>query len=127
MEVQSNLLPVSSNEILQLQQSVFTVLHHLVCVQMLHQTRQNPTTSEHNNPHQTIQRENPVAVIQGNSHGVSTADVFAGSLDDRLAGFIERSVDAVVCSGVCFLDQSLELRMDATTVFNTKLRLQHRH
>lgn len=82
---------------------------------MLHQTRQNPAPSEHNNPRQNIQRENPVAVIQGNSHGVSTADVFAGGLDDRLAGLIERSVDAVVSSGVCFLDQSLELRMDATT------------
>lgn len=30
------------------------------------------------------------------SHGVSIADVFAGSLNDGLAGLVERSVDAVI-------------------------------
>lgn len=41
--------------------------------------------------------------------------MFAGGLDDGLAGLIERSVDAVVGSGVSFLDQSLELKMEDTT------------
>lgn len=39
-------LPVSGDEVLQLQQPVFTVLHHLLSVQMLHQTRQDPARSE---------------------------------------------------------------------------------
>lgn len=41
----AGLLPVSGDEVLQLQQSVFTVLHHLVSVQMLHQTGQDPAGS----------------------------------------------------------------------------------
>lgn len=42
-------LPVSGDEVLQLQQSVFTVFNHLISVQMLHQTRQDPThTHTHN-------------------------------------------------------------------------------
>lgn len=45
------------------------------------------------------------------SHGVSIADVLAGSLDDGLTCLVERSVNAVVGSRVSFLDQSLELRM----------------
>lgn len=53
--------------------------------------------------------------LQEDSHWVSIADVFAGGLDDGLAGLIERSVDAVVGSGVSFLDQSLELKMEDTT------------
>lgn len=36
-------LPVSGDEVLQLQQSLFTVFNHLISVQMLHQTRQDPT------------------------------------------------------------------------------------
>ena len=40
--VDSDSLPVPGYEILQLQQPVLTVLHHLLCVQMLHQTRQDP-------------------------------------------------------------------------------------
>lgn len=35
-------LPVSGYKVLQLQQPVFTVLHHFLCVQVLHQARQDP-------------------------------------------------------------------------------------
>lgn len=45
------------------------------------------------------------------SHGVTVADVFAGGLDDGLAGLVEGPVDAVVGSGVGLLDQTLELRV----------------
>lgn len=36
------LLPVAGDEVLQLQQPLLTVLHHLLRVQVLHQARQNP-------------------------------------------------------------------------------------
>ncbi len=48
------------------------------------------------------------------SHRVSAADVFAGCLDDGLAGLVERSVDAVVGSGVGRLNQSLQLQRKRT-------------
>jgi len=38
-------LPVSGDEVLQLQQPVLTVLHHLLGVEMLHQTRQDPAAA----------------------------------------------------------------------------------
>lgn len=38
-------LPVSGYEVLQLQQTVFTVFHHFLCVQMLHQARQDPANT----------------------------------------------------------------------------------
>ena len=43
-------------------------------------------------------------------HRVSIADVFAGGLDDRLAGLVEGPVDAVVGPGVGLLNQGLELK-----------------
>lgn len=42
-------LPVSRDEILQLQQTVLTVLHHLLCVQVLHQAGQNPARTHKKN------------------------------------------------------------------------------
>lgn len=42
-------------------------------------------------------------------HRVTVADVLAGRLDDGLAGLVECPVNAVVCTGVGFLDQGLQL------------------
>lgn len=41
-QARADSLPVSGDEVLQLQQSVLTVLHHLVRVQMFHQAGQDP-------------------------------------------------------------------------------------
>ena len=52
-------LPVPGDEVLQLQQPHLTVLHHLLRVQMLHQTRQHPgekTTYTFRNVHVYTQR-----------------------------------------------------------------------
>lgn len=50
-----------------------------------------------------------VCACLSSSHGVSIANVLAGGLDDGLAGLVERSVDAVIGSGVSRLDQCLQL------------------
>lgn len=50
------------------------------------------------------------------SHWVSSANVFAGGLDDGLAGLIERSVDPVIGSGVSRLDQSLQLKRKQSNI-----------
>lgn len=52
----------------------------------------------------------PGCVCVRGSHGVSVVDVFAGGLDDGLAGLVERAVDPVVSSGVSRLDQCLQLQ-----------------
>lgn len=59
------------------------------------------------------------------SHGVSVADVFAGSLDDGLTGLVERSVDAIVGSGVGFLHQVLELREENRTTSIKKIQVEN--
>lgn len=47
---------------------------------------------------------------QTHSHGVSVSDVFAGGLDDGLAGLVQGPINAIVGPGVRFLNQRLELR-----------------
>lgn len=49
-----DLLPVSGDEVLQLQQSVLAVLHHLLSVQMFHETRQDPAGSGNKHIHIVI-------------------------------------------------------------------------
>lgn len=53
--------------------------------------------------------------------------MLAGSLDDRLTGLVESSVNTVVGSGVSFLDESLELRTDAKTSSLTKPQAGHKY
>lgn len=45
----------------------------------------------------------------GDSHGISTADVLAGRLDDGLTGLVKCPVNAIVGTWVGFLDQYLKL------------------
>lgn len=52
-----------------------------------------------------------LCVCETSSHWISIVDVFAGSLDDRLAGLVERPVDPVVGSRVGRLDQWLQLQV----------------
>lgn len=54
--------------------------------------------------------ENAFCKHSSDSHGISTADVFTGRLNDRFTGFIQSSIDPIISTGVCRLDQSLELQ-----------------
>lgn len=119
-DLRADSLPVSGYEILQLQQAVFTVLHHLLCVQVLHEAGQDPTHT-HTQTYfsftfilmslkHKMMNSVCVCVCETSSHWVSAADVFARSLDDGLAGLVERPVDPVVGSRVGRLDQRLQLR-----------------
>lgn len=54
-------LPVTGDEVLQLQQPMLTVLHHLLCVQVLHQTGEDPThtCAQTPQPDRPIDRQKP--------------------------------------------------------------------
>lgn len=67
------------------------------------------STGQPHNLHGCLTVKNPSVLTERHLHGVSRPYVLAGRLYHRLAGLVQRAVDAIVGTGVCFLNQGLKL------------------